>query len=134
MERTSFRVADNSPPQGGGDRGQGGGYRRGYRGGRSCGRTEPFRCYNCDEVGHITRDCPLPRRPRCNHCQTTGNAIEDCTDFIERLEAWARQINTNMVNSKPRLNNEKLGPTINAVTRGGTRTGADISNLDPHSI
>lgn len=62
MEITFFQVADNSPPQGDGDTGQRGGYQQGYRGGRSCGRTEPVRCYNCDEVGHITRDCPLQIR------------------------------------------------------------------------
>lgn len=32
-------------------------YGGGYQGGRGGGATGPVRCYNCDEIGHISREC-----------------------------------------------------------------------------
>lgn len=124
MERTSFSVADNSQPHGGGGRGKGGG----SRGGRW---TKPVICYNCDEVGHIARYCPLPRWHSCNHYWTTSHATEDGPDLIEKWEAHTIKIAANIVNSEPRMSGESYGPTINAMTKGGTKTGADASNQPP---
>jgi len=56
MERTYFRVVDNSQLDSGRRRGQRGGYRRSM----SDSLTRPIRCYKCDEVGHLSHDYPLP--------------------------------------------------------------------------
>jgi hypothetical protein len=69
LDRTTFRV--NETPQGPG-RGRGGGAGGDFRGGRTRGRG-PRRCYNCDEKGHMARDCPHLRWPWCSHCRTNGH-------------------------------------------------------------
>ena len=35
----------------------------------------PFRgqCFNCDEFGHLARDCPKPKRGRASTCRVCGN-------------------------------------------------------------
>jgi hypothetical protein len=57
LEQTTFKVNEN--PQGPG-RVQGGGAEGDFRGGITRGRG-PSKCYNCDEKGHLARDCPHPR-------------------------------------------------------------------------
>ena len=44
--------------------------------------VEAVRCYHCDEVEHISRDCPNPRRPQC--VRTTSHATEDCPDLLDK--------------------------------------------------
>lgn len=40
-----------------------------------------IRCYNCNEVGHLSMNCPKPqRRIRCMKCQRSGHSSRDCTD------------------------------------------------------
>jgi hypothetical protein len=87
LDRTSFRV--NETPQGLG-RGRGGGAGGDFRGGRTGGRG-PSRCYNCDEKGHMARDCPHLRWPWCSHCRTNGHATEDFPELIVKWEDRVRQ-------------------------------------------
>ena len=43
-------------------------------------------CYNCNEMGHVVRNCPYPRnsqflsrpRPQCTYCQRFGHVRQDC--------------------------------------------------------
>ena len=101
LDRSSFRIADGSMTQGGGhDRGGGGG----FRGVWARGRGGPPRCFNCNEVGHIAWDCPLPRRPWCSHCRVNTHSTEDCPELIAKWEDRNRQHADNLINSKPRLN------------------------------
>lgn len=37
------------------------------------------RCYNCNTNGHISRDCPRPRRP-CSVCQSTAHTRGRCPE------------------------------------------------------
>lgn len=38
------------------------------------------RCFNCNEMGHLSSHCPLPqRKPRCSRCGKVGHAEYDCS-------------------------------------------------------
>jgi hypothetical protein len=125
LDRTTFRVNEN--PQGPG-RGRGGGARGDFRGGRTGGRG-PRRCYNCDEKGHLARDCPHPRRPWCSHCRTNGHTTEDCPELIAKWEDRVRQRGTNLISSEIKRISKGQFPNLNIVTRGGAKTGADVDTL-----
>jgi hypothetical protein len=125
LDRTTFRVNEN--PQGPG-RGRGGGAGGDFRGGRTGGRG-PSRCYNCDEQGHLARDCPHPRRPWCSHCRTNGHATEDCPELIAKWEDRVRQRGTNLISSEIKRISKGQFPNLNIVTRGGAKTGVDVDTL-----
>ncbi len=58
-----------------------GGRGGGMGGGRTGGRG-PVRCYNCDQEGHVAKDCLIPRRPWCSKCWVNAHTTEDCTGRI----------------------------------------------------
>jgi hypothetical protein len=39
-------------------------------------------CYNCKKTGHISRDCPDPRK--CNVCGEPGHFAKDCSQRSDR--------------------------------------------------
>ncbi|XP_015432072.1 PREDICTED: uncharacterized protein LOC107188311 [Dufourea novaeangliae] len=41
---------------------------------------KPIRCYNCNKVGHISKDCSKPPRERgsCYHCGERGHVVKNC--------------------------------------------------------
>jgi hypothetical protein len=125
LDRTTFRVNEN--PQGPG-RGRGGGAGGDFRGGRTGGRG-PRRCYNCDEQGHLARDCPHPRQPWCSHCRTNGHATEDCPELIAKWEDRVRQRGTNLISSEIKRISKGQFPNLNIITQGGAKTGADVDTL-----
>ncbi len=76
FENKPFRCADcrNSKKQRMND---GGG--RGGRGGRFGGGGD--RCYNCGGSGHMSRDCPEPRKEQsCYNCGKGGHMSRDCPE------------------------------------------------------
>jgi len=62
------------------------GGRGGYRGGKGLGKGKGKggtpTCYNCNQVGHYTGDCKLPRTAKpfhtCYTCNTQGHWAADC--------------------------------------------------------
>ena len=52
---------------------------------------EPLRCYNCNEVGHLKRECTKPKReppprPFCNNCRRMGHKEETCWQKFPNLK------------------------------------------------
>eukprot|EP01134_Creolimax_fragrantissima_P004013 CFRG4013T1 len=49
-------------------------------------RGDGQRCYNCEGLGHLSRDCPKPRKAgggtdqACYNCQKTGHISRDCPE------------------------------------------------------
>ncbi|KAL7304360.1 hypothetical protein TKK_0003160 [Trichogramma kaykai] len=45
-----------------------------------------FRCYNCQEYGHMSKDCSKPRAdPYCVGCKTTGHFKRDYTNVVNEV-------------------------------------------------
>lgn len=37
-----------------------------------------MKCYRCQQMGHIARDCSLPETRKCNRCKKTGHLVRNC--------------------------------------------------------
>ncbi len=46
----------------------------------------PGVCYNCNETGHIQRDCPNADQKTCYNCHGTGHVARDCPDRMEESD------------------------------------------------
>jgi len=59
-------------------------------------RTEP-RCYNCQKMGHIARDCDLPRKPLvCTNCKKEGHTRKYCQMSVPDVNLITTQLNNNL--------------------------------------
>jgi hypothetical protein len=125
LDRTTFRVNENLQGPG---RGRGGGPGGDFIGGRTRGRG-PSRCYNCDEQGHLARDCPHPRRPWCSQCRTNGHKTKDCQELITKWEDRVKKRGTNLISSEIKRIYKGQFPNLNIITLGGAKTTTDIDTL-----
>jgi probable ATP-dependent RNA helicase DDX4 len=51
------------------------------------GKEKKGGCFNCGQNGHMSRDCPEPRKERapsgvCRRCQNGGHMAKDCTEEV----------------------------------------------------
>lgn len=49
---------------------------------RDCQKATPL-CYNCNQHGHISRDCQNPRTEKaCYRCNSTGHVVRTTLGFF----------------------------------------------------
>jgi hypothetical protein len=122
LDHSAFIVNEGCQGTGRGH-GVGGGYHGGQVGGRGL-----VNYYNYDEKRNWVRDRPLPRRPWCAHYGNNTHATEDCLEMIDKWQDHARHRGENMINYEPRAMDERGGPNVNIITRGGAKIGAFVES------
>lgn len=46
---------------------------------KTASEKKPIKCYNCNELGHISSKCTQPqRKPRCSKCNKVGHEAKSC--------------------------------------------------------
>jgi hypothetical protein len=78
-------------------------------------------CYNCTQLGHLTRDCQKPCTT-CSYCNSFEYVIEECPALLAKLqEKWGPQQNpqVKLIYVEPRGED----PRVIVITRGGVVTG-----------
>ncbi|KAF0716778.1 CCHC-type domain-containing protein, partial [Aphis craccivora] len=66
-------------------------------------KTSSVRCYNCGGTGHISRDCPRPRKP-CSGCQSTTHSRGQCTVNPRKVAPPAETYRVEPALSYPKAN------------------------------
>ena len=96
-------------------------------------RRGPLRCNNCDQEGHVARECPLPMTTVFQR-RVNAHATEDCPELIKRWEEINRKWGANLVNAEPRVVETQPLPSVAIITLGGKKTGEDAREVEPENI
>ncbi|CAH1723501.1 unnamed protein product [Aphis gossypii] len=84
--------------------------------------TREVRCYNCQQTGHISRDCDAPRKPlKCVICHQEGHTKKNCKTVTQTVVSL---VNTNLNKSgyikMVKINNNPV------LIQGLVDTGCDV--------
>lgn len=82
-------------------------------------KTTGLRCYNCQVYGHMSRDCPQPKKTyQCTKCRVEGHTAKYCTLKTPEVSLIEKNIPSKFVYLKSVYINSNMIPVAGLVDTG----------------
>lgn len=78
-----------------------------------------FKCYNCREKGHFSKECPTPKKKKQDKAMLVKKQEEEPALLLS--EAYIRECRTEVVHGKMFLNEQKVKPKLGDDVRYDTK-------------